>query len=178
MMPRPKTGGVNPMKLKSLCSLKTGYVTADFWVVRRGSIESLGKPTRNFNPEHIGVKVERSDIVIEKWLFLGNNFEEMLGLLVIFFVMHYTDCFLSLKEYYPRVSKITKYGANFAGVLFIAALFLRKYEWFFGFSYVFSKLFLSIISLTLYFFAYKLARKKNLMGYYFLIAYSEKWSNF
>ena len=69
MMPRPKTGGVNPMKLKSLCSLKTGYVTADFWVVRRGSIESLGKPTRNFNPEHIGVKVERSDIVIEKWLF-------------------------------------------------------------------------------------------------------------
>ncbi|MFK8058914.1 MAG: 7TM diverse intracellular signaling domain-containing protein [Polaribacter sp.] len=113
-----------------------------------------------------------SPVLIENTLFLGNNFEEMLGILLIFFVMLYTDRFLSLKDYYPRVSKVTKYVANFAGVLFIAALFLRKYDWFYGFSYAFSKVFLLIISVTLYFFAYKLARKKSLMGYYFLIAYA------
>lgn len=57
------------MKLKSLCSLKTGNATADFWVTRRGSIESLGKPTRQFNPEHIGVTIERRDIILDTWLF-------------------------------------------------------------------------------------------------------------
>ncbi|KGL61847.1 sensor histidine kinase [Polaribacter sp. Hel1_85] len=119
----------------------------------------------------LGVRYFISPLIIEKYLFFGNNFEEMLGLLVIFFVMHYTDSFLSLKDYYPKVSKITKYAANFAGALFIAALFLRQYEWFFGFSYIFSKVFLLIISVTLYVFAFKLALKKNLMGYYFLIAY-------
>ena len=119
-----------------------------------------------------GVRYFISPILIENTLFFGNNFEEMLGFLVIFFVMHYTDNFLNLKEYYPKVSKATKYGANFSLLIFFLALFLRKYEWFYSFSYVFSKLFLLIISVTLYFFAYKLARKKKLMGYYFLIAYA------
>ncbi len=119
-----------------------------------------------------GVRYFISPIIIENTLFFGNNFEEMLGFLVIFFVMHYTDNFLALKEYYPKVSKITRYGANFSLLIFFLALFLRKYEWFYSFSYIFSKLFLLIISVTLYFFAYKLARKKSLMGYYFLIAYA------
>lgn len=57
------------MKLKCLCSLTTGNVNADFWVVRRGSIAKLGAPTREYNPEHIGIKVQQTDRLSEKWLY-------------------------------------------------------------------------------------------------------------
>ncbi len=57
------------MKLKSLCSLTTGNANADFWIVRRGSMDKLGQPTRTFNPEHIGITVERRDIILDTWLF-------------------------------------------------------------------------------------------------------------
>ena len=57
------------MKLKSLCSLKTGFATADFWLVRKGSITKIGMPTREFNPEHIGVKVMDTEVLLPDYLF-------------------------------------------------------------------------------------------------------------
>jgi len=57
------------MKLKHLCSISTGSEQADFWVVRRGSVEKVGKPTFDFNPEHYAVTVTRTDKIIPKWLY-------------------------------------------------------------------------------------------------------------
>lgn len=48
----------------------TNFQEADFWITRRGSLKTCGKPTRQYNPEHIGVKVERTDLLLPDYLFL------------------------------------------------------------------------------------------------------------
>ncbi len=35
-----------------------------------GLFKTCGKPTRQYNPEHIGVKVERTDLLLPDYLFL------------------------------------------------------------------------------------------------------------
>jgi hypothetical protein len=57
------------MKLSELCEIKTGFPDADFWIVRRGSLEAVGTPTREYGPEKIGVKVIRTDILVPNYLF-------------------------------------------------------------------------------------------------------------
>ncbi len=42
---------------------------ADFWLVRRGSEETVGTPTNEFNPQHIAIKVTRRDIILPDYLF-------------------------------------------------------------------------------------------------------------
>jgi GNAT superfamily N-acetyltransferase len=55
--------------LGDLCEIKTNFPDADFWIVRRGTREAVGSPTRDFNPEHIGVKVTATDVLDPKYLF-------------------------------------------------------------------------------------------------------------
>ena len=57
------------MRLKDLCEFKTDFPEADFWLVRKGDISTVGKPTKEFNPENIGVKVIREDILNSDYLF-------------------------------------------------------------------------------------------------------------
>lgn len=57
------------MKLKDLCKVKIGNENADFWVVRRGDIKQVGKPTFKFNPEHYGIKVIKTNLIVPKWLY-------------------------------------------------------------------------------------------------------------
>ena len=57
------------MKLSELATIKTNYPNADFWLIRRGSAERCGKPTREFNKEHIGIKVTRTIILLPDYLF-------------------------------------------------------------------------------------------------------------
>jgi len=59
----------NEMKLCDICTIKTNFQEADFWLVRRGSAERCGKPEREFNPEHIGIKVNRTDILLPDYLY-------------------------------------------------------------------------------------------------------------
>lgn len=47
------------MRLQDVAVIATRFPDADFWVVRRGSLKSVGEPTYTFNPEHIGIKVFR-----------------------------------------------------------------------------------------------------------------------
>lgn len=112
-----------------------------------------------------------SPVIIERYLFFGNNFSEMFGYLQLFFVLLYTNHFFELDVHYPKVYQVFRWSAVFTAVLFIAALFLRKYEWFFHFSYIFSKFFLAAVSMGLYFFAVYLAFKRKIMAYYYVIAY-------
>lgn len=45
------------MTIGDLCEFKVDFPEADFWLVRKGSESTVGTPTKEFSPEHIGVKV-------------------------------------------------------------------------------------------------------------------------
>ena len=57
------------MKLQDVATISTNMKDADFWIVRRGSLKTVGKPLREFNPEHIGIKVLRTDLLLPDYLF-------------------------------------------------------------------------------------------------------------
>ena len=56
-------------KLGDFVELKVGMQDADFWVVRRGTEDSVGVPVREWGPELIGVKVVRTDVLLPDFLF-------------------------------------------------------------------------------------------------------------
>ncbi|EJX4247890.1 hypothetical protein OD507_004409 [Salmonella enterica] len=58
------------MKLSDVATIRTNFQEADFWITRRGSLKNCGKPTRQYNPEHIGIKVERTDLLLPDYLFV------------------------------------------------------------------------------------------------------------
>lgn len=43
--------------------MKVGMKDADFWIVRRGSADKVGTVTKDYNPEHIGIKVRNHGIL-------------------------------------------------------------------------------------------------------------------
>ncbi|TMP23790.1 hypothetical protein [Pseudoalteromonas ruthenica] len=57
------------MKLSDVATIKTHCENADFWLVRRGSLTTVGQPVREYNPEHIGVKVTRTDMLLPDYLY-------------------------------------------------------------------------------------------------------------
>jgi hypothetical protein len=57
------------MRLKDLCDVKTDFPDADFWITRKGDVDSVGKPTKEFDPEKIGIKVVRTDLLLPDYLY-------------------------------------------------------------------------------------------------------------
>lgn len=57
------------MKLSDVATIKTNFQEADFWLIRRGAASQCGKPVKTFNPEHIGIKVHRTDILLPTYLY-------------------------------------------------------------------------------------------------------------
>lgn len=57
------------MKLTDVAMVKVGLESAHFWLIRRGSVQSVGKPVRTFNLEHIGIQVLKTDIVLPDFLY-------------------------------------------------------------------------------------------------------------
>lgn len=57
------------MKLSDVATIRTDFPEAHFWIVRRGSAERCGEPVRVFNPEHIGIRVNRTDLLLPDYLF-------------------------------------------------------------------------------------------------------------
>jgi hypothetical protein len=57
------------MKLKDIVNLQVNNPDADFWLIRKGTKNMVGKPTREFSPEHIGVTITRPDLVLNDFLF-------------------------------------------------------------------------------------------------------------
>lgn len=57
------------MRLSDVATIRTNLPEANFWLVRRGSAERCGEPGREFNPEHIGILVHRTDILLPDYLF-------------------------------------------------------------------------------------------------------------
>lgn len=119
----------------------------------------------------LGLRHFISPLYIEKYLFFGNSFTEMFALLQVTFILLYLNKFLPIKVYYPKVYLVLKYTAIFTFVFFISGLFLRRFDWFYGFSFYFTKAILLVVTVFMYAVAIKLAFKKELMAYYFLLAY-------
>ena len=57
------------MRLKDVAQVRTDLVGADFWLVRRGELESVGEPSRSFSPYHIGVRVEDTGLILPDYLY-------------------------------------------------------------------------------------------------------------
>ncbi|AAZ38110.1 Orf9 [Pseudomonas syringae pv. pisi] len=59
----------NEMKLTAVATIRTNFPEAHFWIVRRGSAEHCGEAVREFNPEHIGIRIDRTDLLLPDYLF-------------------------------------------------------------------------------------------------------------
>ncbi|MGP5427466.1 hypothetical protein ACTXN2_27090 [Pseudomonas helleri] len=57
------------MRLSDVATIRTNFPEAHFWMVRRGSADECGAVGRVFNPEHIGILVNRLDILLPDYLF-------------------------------------------------------------------------------------------------------------
>jgi hypothetical protein len=49
------------MTIGDICEFKTNFLEADFWLIRKGSENTVGTPVKAFSAEHIGVKVIQGD---------------------------------------------------------------------------------------------------------------------
>lgn len=57
------------MRLQDVAKVSVNAPDADFWIVRRGTVKAVGQPTYTFNPEHIGIKVVRTDLLLPRYLY-------------------------------------------------------------------------------------------------------------
>ncbi len=57
------------MKLSAVATIRTNFPDAHFWLVRRGSASRCGEPVREYNPEHIGIRIERTDLLLPDYLY-------------------------------------------------------------------------------------------------------------
>lgn len=48
---------IDYVRLKEIMEVRTNFEGADFWLVRKGSEANVGKPTKEFNINHIGLKL-------------------------------------------------------------------------------------------------------------------------
>ena len=56
-------------RLKDLCTVKTNFPDADFWLQRNGSESTVGTPTKTFSPDNIGIKVTATDVLDPAYLY-------------------------------------------------------------------------------------------------------------
>lgn len=56
-------------RLKNLCTVKTNFPDADFWLQRNGSESTVGTPTKTFSPDNIGIKVTATDVLDPTYLY-------------------------------------------------------------------------------------------------------------
>lgn len=55
------------MRLKDVAKISVNMPEADFWIIRRGSIENVGKPVDDFHEERIGVKIENTEMLFPQY---------------------------------------------------------------------------------------------------------------
>lgn len=50
-------------------AVKTNFPDADLWVIRKGTPDKVGSVTKTFSPEHVGVQVLATDLILPDYLF-------------------------------------------------------------------------------------------------------------
>jgi len=58
-----------PTRLKDLCTVKTNFPDADFWLQRNGNETTVGTPVKTFSPDNIGIKVTATEVLDPKYLY-------------------------------------------------------------------------------------------------------------
>lgn len=58
-----------PMTLGDLVRVGTKMEDADFWIHRRHSSDKVGHPTKDYSPEHFGVKITKPDILDPRYAY-------------------------------------------------------------------------------------------------------------
>lgn len=53
----------NTPRLKHIADVKTNFPDADYYLIRKGSPDTVGKVTTDFSPEHIGVKITHEGVL-------------------------------------------------------------------------------------------------------------------
>jgi len=66
-------------RLKDVATIRTNFEDADFWIRRKGSKTAVGKPTKEFDEEFIGIRVDRTDIVLPEFLYYVFEYLHMRG---------------------------------------------------------------------------------------------------
>lgn len=56
------------MRLKDIAEIKTNFPDADFWIIRKGNENAIGKPIKTFEKSYIGIKINK-EIVIPDYLY-------------------------------------------------------------------------------------------------------------
>ena len=61
--------------------IRNNFPEADFWITRRGSVQEVGKPTKKFNPENIGIKVDETGLqfIVPAYLYYAFEYMHMQG---------------------------------------------------------------------------------------------------
>lgn len=58
-----------PFKLGDMAIIRTNFPDADFWIARKGSRDTVGKPHKNFKAEDIGIKVKDQTQLLPSYLY-------------------------------------------------------------------------------------------------------------
>lgn len=66
---KKKTNESVGKKLGDLISISTGKDDADLYVTRRGSLESVGKPTKEYNKEAYGITIKDRELLDTQYLY-------------------------------------------------------------------------------------------------------------
>ena len=56
------------MKISDLANVKVNFPLAHFWIIRKGSIDVVGKPVNEFSKEHIGIRVN-DNVMNDRYYF-------------------------------------------------------------------------------------------------------------
>jgi len=52
-----------------LFEVKTNFPEADMWLIRKGTPDKVGSVTKTFSPEHIGIKVKDTNVILPSYLY-------------------------------------------------------------------------------------------------------------
>lgn len=59
----------SPTTMRAIANAKVDSVTADFWIIRRGTPDQVGRPVRDYGQEHIGLSITALDQIYPDYLF-------------------------------------------------------------------------------------------------------------
>lgn len=65
-------------RLSDKTEIKTNFPEADFWIIRKGTQYAVGRPTKEFNKEYIGIKIISSDL-LPQYLYYKMEYIYSLG---------------------------------------------------------------------------------------------------
>jgi hypothetical protein len=57
------------MRLSDVADIGVNQPESDFWLIRRGSEKEVGRPVDEYDPERIGVRVTRTDLLLPRYRY-------------------------------------------------------------------------------------------------------------